>query len=30
VFAAIHNIQCKTPAENVVAMLEAVGHLAKK
>lgn len=30
VFAAIHNIQCKTPAENVAAMLEAAGHLSKK
>jgi len=30
VFSTIHNIQCNTPVENVIAMFEMLGRKAKK
>lgn len=30
VFNSIHNIQCNTPTENVIALFEAVGRRVKK
>jgi uroporphyrinogen-III decarboxylase len=30
VFSTIHNIQCNTPVENVIAMFETLGRDIKK